>query len=257
MAINVAYLEVRLSGGAANTDINLSFGGAMSSTKVVSKTITGAPTGVTILDAPGSAAGTGVVTITGTGAGQTVQWTPSGSTIGTAVTTGAADQRYIIKDSSGLQTLLISTVNASMSAGTTNVTVAQAVNKIFPDVTKAQVITGVTQYRLVYLWNAHSAEDILQLQHYISSQPTGGDSISIGVDPAPASATPNITAPADQFTAPSGVTFSAPSTLGAALSNAALTHGTGVGLWIKRVVPTGIVATTTADLSTVVNYIAY
>lgn len=257
MAINTAYLEVRLSGGASNSDINLSFGGAMSSTKVISKTVTGAPTGVTILDAPGSAAGTGVVTITGSGAGQTVQWTPSGGTIGPAVITGAADQRYIIKDSTGLQTLLISTVNASMVAGNTNVTVAQAANKTFSDVTKAQVITGITQYCLVYLFNTHPTDPILQLQHYISLQPSGGDAIAIGVDPAPASTSPNITAPANNTTAPAGVTFSAPSTLGAALSNAALNAGYGCGLWIRRTVPTGISVTTAADLSTIVNYIAY
>lgn len=257
MAINAAYLELRLSGGASNSDISLSYGGAMSSTKVVSKTITGAPTGVTIIDAPNSTSGVGVVTITGTGAGQTVQWTPNSGTIGTAVTTGAADQRYIIKDSTGTQTLLISTVNASMSAGTTNVTVAQAVNKLFPDVTKAQVISGVTQYRLIYVFNAHSTDAILQLQHYISSQPTGGDSIAIGVDPSPASTSPNVTAPADQYTAPAGVTFSSPASLGAAISNAALSAGYGVGLWIRRTVPLGITTTTSADLSTIVNYIAY
>ena len=61
--INLAYLELRLSGGVANAEPEASLGGLMSSQRIYSKAITGLRTitGITLDDAPGSANGKGTL----------------------------------------------------------------------------------------------------------------------------------------------------------------------------------------------------
>src|SRR4051812_30244015 len=94
--INIAYLEVRLSGGTGNTDQNASLGGDVSSERVLSQSAT-APvnvTGVTIDYAGGNGLGaTGV--LTWTEPANTLTWTPPSGTIGTAVAIDVAnDAKY-------------------------------------------------------------------------------------------------------------------------------------------------------------------
>ncbi len=131
-ANNLAYLELRLSGGSSNADPNASLGGVRSSNRILSKSATGISniTGVTIDDAPGSADGAG--TLAFVASGKTLTWTPNGGSAGAAVAL-SGDGRYAIPGSAGF--LFVTVVDASLPGTNQSdtITVTQLANQLFDD----------------------------------------------------------------------------------------------------------------------------
>lgn len=250
MAWNLAYLELRLSGGASNAVVTNSLGGAKSSVIVRAKTCS-APaniTGVTILDAPGSSNGSG--TLAFTASGTTLTWTPAGGTASAAVNVGT-DGRYALKgtNSGGGDGYLMVSVTASSLAGTNKtdtITVTAAANNMWEDILPAQSYAGLTDYHGYYVHNAHPSIGLIDCKLYIATQTTGVDATWIGLGTSAIDATEQTIA--NSTTSPSGVTFSQPGTLGAAISLGALGAGSHRAFWEKRVCPATNVADT-ADLS--------
>jgi hypothetical protein len=250
MAWNLAYLETRLSGGASNAVVTNSLGGAKSSEIVRSKTCS-APsnvTGVTILDAPGSSNGSG--TLSYTASGTLLTWTPAGGSASVAVNVGT-DGRYALKGVNAGATdgyLFVSVTAASLPGSnvTDTITVASAVNKMWEDILPAESYAGQTDYHGFYVHNAHPSIGLIDCKLYIASQTSGVDALWIGLGTSAIDATEQTIA--NDTTAPSGVTFSQPSSVGAAISLGALGAGQHRAYWQKRVCPATNVADT-ADVS--------
>ena len=251
-ANNLAYLELRLSGGESNADPTLALGSTKSSHRVYSKSATGLNnvTGVTIDDAPGSADGAG--TLAYTASGKTFTWTPYGGSSG-AATAISGDGRYAIPGSAGY---LFLTVTESSLPGTNQsdtITIAQLANELFDDITKPESYNGDTEYRCFYIHNAHDTDPFVGIKVYIGSNTSGADDIAIALDLAgigDGSSTGVADDVADESTAPSpALTFTAPSAIGSALSIGQLDAGESAAVWMKRTVPAATVTSTASDLS--------
>lgn len=259
-AINLAYLELRLSGGASNSDPDASLGGIMSSTVIRSKSGSGISniTGVVIDDAPGSADGAG--TLAYTASTHSFTWTPNGGTAG-AATAVTEDCRIAVPGSAGY---LFLTVDYSALPGTDQsdtITVASLANELWDDISKVESYDGDTEYRCCYVHNAHDTDPFIGCKVYISTQPTGADDLYIGLDLAgtgDGSSTGVADTVADENTAPDpAVTFSQPSAIGSALSLGQLDAGEAYAIWQKRVVPAQTTTSTSADASVLTFNVGY
>lgn len=252
--INMADMEIRLSGGASNTDPNASLGGVMSTERVLSQSAS-APTnitGVAIDYACGNATGNG--TLAFTFATTTLTWTPSGGTVGTAVDV-SADGRYVIADSAGDQQLHVTVTSASLPGSDqsdADITIANIANETFDDVSKQESLDGDTEYRCVYVKNTHAADSMLNVTIWREVDASGADSLELGADPAgvgDGSTTGVATTIANENTAPAGVTFSAPTTQGTGIVLGTLAAGEAAAFWIKRTVPADTSVSEPIDLS--------
>ena len=259
-------LEWRLSGGATgtgNTDPLISIGGVLTTTRILSQTptrTTSLITGVTVDDAAGNGEGAGTMTYTLTG--QTLQWTPAGGAIGTAMDI-SSDGSFYIQGANDGGALYVTVVAANLPNGNTVDTVTIDGKKIlaWDDVTKTESDAGKTFYRCFALTNTGTVattDDKKTIKIWINANTPGQDSISIGLAAevpstgAGAAGTDYPVILADDFTAaPAGVTFTSPASEATALtafdlsSTAGSTHTKFV--WEKRTVPIGVTAKETAN----------
>ena len=253
MAATLVDLGWFLSGGAGNTDPNLSLGGVISTTRFDSQTATGVTiAGVTVDDAAENAVGSG--TLAYTVAGQTLTWTPPGGAAGAAVPVGTNGTYMIRGGGVTAGYLRVTVAAASLPAGdvSNTVTIANRDNNLFDDVSKAQALAGDVNYRCVYLKNTHASDTATGVAVWINQDSLGADTISIGADPAGignGTSTGVATTIVNEATAPAGVTFSQPLSEGAALALGNFTFGTGIAIWIKRDVPAGTLVATADDTS--------
>lgn len=251
--INIAYLELRLSGGASNTAPTSSLGGAMSSEVIRSKSAQGSGmAGLVYDDAPGSPDGAGTLAWDATA--KTLTWTPNGASAG-APTVISADGRYAIPGSSGY--LFVTATFASLPGtnATDTIAVAQLPNRLFDDITRVESYLGDSEYRCFYVHNAHPTDGFIGVKAYVGSQPNGADKIDIGLDPSGLNGTP--TAIVNEGTTPSGVSFSRPSVIGSALSLGQIAAGQSYPMWEKRTVPAQTYTPTLIDLSSIIFNVGY
>lgn len=126
--------------------------------------------------------------------------------------------------------------NASIGGAisTTQVS-ATALNNLFDNVSDAEALAGDTNYRCVFVKNTHATDALTAAKAYIlSNTPSSDTTDTIGLDPAGLSAA--AATPANEATAPSGVTFVAAANLAGALSIGTMAAGVYQAIWIKRVV---------------------
>lgn len=133
-------------------------------------------------------------------------------------------------------------VNAALGGAKSSTQVTSAsLHNLFDQVSGAESAAGDTEYRCIYLHNAHGSLTLQNAAVYISSNtPSGDTSVEIGVGTSSINGTEQTVA--NENTAPSGVTFSAPSTFGAALSLGSIPAGQHKAIWIKRIVNAGAAA---------------
>ena len=109
---------------------------------------------------------------------------------------------------------------------------------IFDDVSSAEAAAGDTEYRLIYVHNAHATLSYQAAAIWIQTQtPSASTDVAIGLAVAGLNGTE--TAVANENTAPAGVSFSAPSTFGAGLALGTIPAGQHFGVWVKRTVTAG------------------
>jgi hypothetical protein len=244
---SMAELSVRLTGGAANATVTASIGGVVSSTAVLSQSATGLTTltGLTLVDAMGNAEGDGTLAYNATA--QTITWTPPSGTTGTALSI-TTDGTYFVQGGSSGGALVITVVAASLPTSSTSntVTIANLDNKMFADISKTQSYSGTTIYHCFGIKNT-GADAKKDVTIWIASNTPGQDGISIAVGAGAAGdgVTTGIdTAVANETTAPSGVTFTAPTTQATGLSVGDLSGSAGSThtrcFWIKQLVPAGV-----------------
>lgn len=194
----------------------------------------------------------GAGTLTYVLSGKTLAWTPPGGSIGTAVgftSDGTATLQGAITEDS----INVTVVSASLpgSDDTDSITISGSagslLNNVYDDVTSAQAAAGLTDYACICRKNTHGSETVFSPKVWIANNtPAAGDTYEIGIE-APSSqpsgyATNNNPLPNDT-TAPTGVTFSAPTTEATGI---AIPVDLGPGeiyyIWRKRIVTAGAAA---------------
>jgi hypothetical protein len=142
------------------------------------------------------------------------------------------------------------TASLGKYASTTQV-VSGSVGVVFDTVTAAQATAGYTDYRAVAIRNASATEAATSALLWITDQ-VGGGVYTIGLDPvgivAYNSAAAQGTSIATKTTAPTGVTFTAPSSV-SPLTVGTMAANTVQLVWIKRVI-SALTPGTAADLVT-------
>lgn len=250
---DVDNIKVFLTGGAANDDPNASLGGAVSSHEVLAQSASGLSNITGIAFGNGIRGNTvGAGTLAYTNATQTITWAQSGGAAGEAVDI-SADGTYYLKDADGIATLEI-TVTAASLPGTDQsdtITIANIANEKWDDISGVEGFNGDTEYRWFALKNTHATKTYL-LKLWIHSQPSGNDTLQIGLYESGGTPTKNTEAStlADENTAPSGteVTFSAPADIASGLS-ITLAPGDYICYAERRDIVAGEYAEVTADVS--------
>ena len=108
-------------------------------------------------------------------------------------------------------------------------------HNLFDQVSGTESLAGDTEYRGVYLKNTHGSLTLQNTKVYISSNTGSADTtIDIAVDGGATNATMETLS--DESTAPSGETFTAPTTYAGGLSIGSLAAGEKKGLFIRRTV---------------------
>jgi len=152
--LSIAYLERRLSGGAAQSDPDASLGGDLSSERVLSQSTTALSnvTGVVIDYAGGNPTGAG--TLDYNFAAATLTWAPNGLDPGDSVVVSSSGKYALF----GEQGVLLVTVTSGSLAGTNksdSVTIANIASEVWDSVAKQESFDGDTEYRCIYLKNTY------------------------------------------------------------------------------------------------------
>jgi len=114
-------------------------------------------------------------------------------------------------------------------------------HNLFDQVSGTESNAGDTEYRGVYLKNTHGTLTLQNTKIYISSNTGSADTtIDIALDGGATNATMETLS--DESTAPSGETFTAPTTYAGGLSIGNLAAGEKKGLFIRRTVNAGAAA---------------
>lgn len=239
MAIQVDDIRFYFSGGVGNTTGAGSLGGIKSSTRVASQTATpigGLVTGVSIISANNNSQGNGEMTYNPSN--QYLSWQPPGSSyVYTVLVTGTGT--YSIGGSDGTLTVAVTFGSLPTVYKIDTVAISLAIGAVFPSISAAQSLLGYTNYRCLYIGNAHATLTCSALSLYIAQVTTGPDSIYVGLDPAgvgDGSTTGVATTIVDELTAPAGVTFTEPLSAGSGLAIASVAPGQCFAFWQKRVV---------------------
>lgn len=124
--------------------------------------------------------------------------------------------------------------SAAASLGGAKSSTAVPGGSIFDDVDSGEATAGDTEYRCFYVHNNHGSLSLQNAVAWISANTTG-NRISIGVGTAAINGTEQSIA--NESTAPSGVTFSQPSSKGAGLALGTIPAGQHKAVWVRRVIP--------------------
>lgn len=232
-------LGIFLTGGAANKDPALSLGGVPSAVRFRGfGTLAAEPISIPALKVdnawPANGAGTGKLGVDASG---NFTWTPPGGAVGTGVAIAAGASGILEGASEG------AAVRVYVDPGYTSV--ARTVESVelleifngalaMANLSSAQRVAGRTTYRAVLL-SAVGKYSVAQLRLWLP--PVGSQATwSLGLETPVAGALQTI---ANETTAPAGISWSSPTTEGAALTVASLAAGSSLGLWIRRVFPSG------------------
>lgn len=127
---------------------------------------------------------------------------------------------------------------STLAGGTIDDNVA---NDLFDNVTAAEAAAGSIEYRGFYIKNAHATLTLTDARIYISSDSTSAtDELDIAIASEAIDVTMGTIA--NETTAPSGPTFSHPTTYSAGLainSTTGIAAGSKRGVWIRRTVTAG------------------
>ncbi len=238
-------LDMRLSGGAANADPDLSLGGAKSSVRVDSQVPVfdaAGITGVTLVDGAGFDPN-GILTghqLNFLNATTVLNLNPNGVAQGPDIDV-SVDDRYVLRAPtiSGFPYVIVDVVAASLPVADTSdlFAVTPQVNNLWDDVSGIEQAQGSTEYRCIYLENTHGTKDMFQVSVFFDDtlKVAFGEGYAIGLDPAGINGV--ATTIVDEVTAPGGVTFDAGAlSEGLAILIGNLAPGDFQAVWIRRTV---------------------
>lgn len=132
-------------------------------------------------------------------------------------------------------------VNASLGGVKSSTSVGTGLHNLFDVVSSAEASSGDTEYRCVYVHNNHGTLTMQSAKIWIvTNTPSTDTSIEIALGSSAVNGTEQTVA--NENTAPTGVTFSAPASEGASLSIGDIPAGQHKAVWIKRIVNAGAAA---------------
>ena len=261
---HIGELFFNLSGGASNLNPALSLGGAMSNTsasEIRSQKITDYVSRTsqlaffTYVDSIGNALGVGTLTYTAeTGR---AKWAAAGDTAGAEVFIRVYGRHLLYSGTAGAIIIFVSSTSNIVTTGTytQSILIEPLKNALFDYISSSEASAGDTEYRCIYLklvaYSGVSTGAAANTRVWIDTDAVGADSITIGLGSAGINAQEQSVA--NESTAPSGVTFSAPTSYVTGLVVGDLTPGSYRAIWIKRVIPANTV-TTAVDDYFVLNY---
>ena len=125
--------------------------------------------------------------------------------------------------------------NLSLGGDISNTEIANAtLHNLFDRVLGDESYTGDTEYRAFYVKNTHASLTWEGVKVWIDTNTPAGDTIEIGIESSKGSPKQSI---ANENTAPTGITFSAPSNKENGLNLGDLLPGDVYMIWVKRIVP--------------------
>jgi len=132
-----------------------------------------------------------------------------------------------------------SNVNASLGKWCSTTDIVDAtLNNLFDDISGDENAAQESEYRCIFIHNAHATLTWQNVVVWISNETAGGANISIGLDTTAASSYTSTSQQAlvvaDENTAPSGVSFSSPTSKATGLSIGNLPAGYVKAIWVKR-----------------------
>lgn len=111
----------------------------------------------------------------------------------------------------------------------------------FDDVSSAEATAGTVEYRCVYVKNTNSTLTLIGAKVYLSANtPSATTNVDIGLGTSAVNGTEQTVA--NESTAPSGVSFSAPANFAAGLTIGDLAPGATKAIWMRRTVNAGTAA---------------
>lgn len=123
--------------------------------------------------------------------------------------------------------------DASLGGAKSSEVASTSLDQLFDAADAAEALAGDVEYRCVYLHNGNATGTMTDATvHIASNTPLADNNIAIGVGTAAVNATEQTIA--NESTAPSGVTFSAPTSQGTALALGTLMPGQHKAIWIRR-----------------------
>lgn len=131
--------------------------------------------------------------------------------------------------------------DASLGGVKSSTAIGAGLHNLFDLVGSAESSAGDTEYRCFYVHNAHATLTMQNSVIWIQSNTTSTDTaIEIALGSSAVNGTEQTVA--DESTAPTAVTFSAPANQGAALSIGNIPPGEHKAIWVKRIVNAGAAA---------------
>lgn len=113
-----------------------------------------------------------------------------------------------------------------------------SLNDLFDNISGAENAASTVDYRGLAILNNNTANALQNPVIYISAETAGGASIAVGVDTTAASAKGSASAQlltiANETTAPAGVSFSSPTTIGTGLALSDIPVANVKGVWVRR-----------------------
>jgi hypothetical protein len=237
MALTINKLIVCHSGGTGNVDPTLDLGGARSTAagkRVTSQTasaLNNLAGFVTVDDCYGNPEGVGSLSFTSLT--NQLGWKPYGLSTYYGVNI-ASPGTYLIGSSSGY--MVVTTTTPPGADKLDSVTISNNQHNVFPLVSEANSLTGIIEYRCLYVLNSSASDAATDVRIWINSNTPGGDNIAIGLDPVGLNGTATTIA-APGIVAPGGVSFSQPVTYGTALVMGNIPIGQHYAFWQRRTVP--------------------
>ena len=116
-----------------------------------------------------------------------------------------------------------------------------AASNYFDDVSSAEASAGDTEYRCVYVHNNHGTLSLIGAKVFIQTNtPSSDTDVAIGLGTSAINGTEQTVA--DESTAPTGVSFSAPTTFAGGLAIGDLAAWAHKAVWVRRTVNAGAAA---------------
>jgi hypothetical protein len=129
-----------------------------------------------------------------------------------------------------------SNVNLSIGgAKSTTQLTDNTLHNLFDQISGAERAAGDIEYRCLYVHNAHASLTWESVKTWIGTNtPDTESTIDIGLDPAGVNGT--AATPADESTAPAGVTFTAPASFAAGLTIGNVPFSQHQAIWVRRTI---------------------
>lgn len=153
-----------------------------------------------------------------------------------AIVSGDLVLRLTVKTGSAGDTTA-GTPAGSLGGFTSTTVLSAGANGLFDNVTGAENAASDVEYRAFDVLNNHATLTLESAVVYLSAEVAGGTVVAIGVDPvgpvAKGSGAQGASI-ADEQTAPAGVSFTAPTTVGTGLALGSIAPGQIRRVWVRR-----------------------